>query len=101
MKFGPPAPAQSFSHGFAPTSLRLGLAVETVHAVGLPKREVANEIPYFRHLKLPLFPASPAFFSFLSVRPARDAHSASAWYPASVTLAGSPVESTGRGMYRV
>ena len=57
------------------------MAVEIIHAAGLPKKEEANEISYFRHLKFSLFLASPPFFSFLSVCPAHDAHSASAWYP--------------------
>lgn len=71
--------------------LRLGLVVETVHAVGLLKREVANEIPYFRHLKLPL-PGLPCLlflpFGLLCPR----CSLCLCLVPASVTVAGSPVE---------
>ena len=89
--------------GFSPTSLMLGLAVETVHAVGLLKREVSNEIPCFRRLKFPLFLASPPllFLPFTLPYP---------WcllclcpiprpllWPECGTVARSPSESMGRG----
>lgn len=90
-----------FSHGFASTSLRLDLAVEIVHAAGLPKRKPMkfriSGIWNFLSSRPPL----PSFPSFQFALPTMLAlplpgtqTTSMAW---KSTLAGSPLESMGRG----